>query len=100
MITGSIASTELILMILRDTHAYLFFRCFFHCIFECVFQSLIVLTKTDEESTLLIFRTTNKGNELRIRVITKLPNSEQSYKGKVKTHKYINRQNQSTTGKL
>ena len=35
---------------------------------------------------------------LQIRVITKLPNSEQSYKGKVKT--YINRQNQSTTGKL
>ena len=35
-----------------------------------------------------------------IRVITKLPHSEQSYKGKVKTHKYINRQNQSTTGKL
>ena len=26
-----------------------------------------------------------------IRVITKLPNSEQSYKGKVKTHNYINR---------
>jgi hypothetical protein len=37
---------------------------------------------------------------LRIRVITKLSNSEQSNKGKVKTHKYINRQNQSTTGKL
>jgi hypothetical protein len=37
---------------------------------------------------------------VRIRVITKLPNSEQSYKGKVKTHKYISRQNQSTTGKL
>ena len=35
-----------------------------------------------------------------IRVITKLPNSEQSYKGKVKTRNYINRQNQSTTGKL
>ena len=35
-----------------------------------------------------------------IRVITKLPNSEQSYKGKVKTHTYINRQNQLTTGKL
>ena len=34
-----------------------------------------------------------------IRVI-KLPNSEQSSKEKVKTHKYINRQNQSTTGKL
>jgi hypothetical protein len=35
-----------------------------------------------------------------IRVIRKLPNSEQSNKGKVKTHKCINRQNQSTTGKL
>jgi hypothetical protein len=35
-----------------------------------------------------------------IRVITKLWNSEQSSKGKVKTHKYINRQNQSTTGKM
>ena len=37
---------------------------------------------------------------MQIKVITKLPNSEQSYKGKVKTHNYINRQNQSTTGKL
>jgi myo-inositol-hexaphosphate 3-phosphohydrolase len=45
-----------------------------------------------------IDRTVQKGNS--IRVITKLPNSEQSYKGKVKTHNYINRQNQSTTGKL
>jgi hypothetical protein len=35
-----------------------------------------------------------------IRVITKLPNSEQSSKGKVKTHKYIYRQNQSTTGNI
>ena len=35
-----------------------------------------------------------------IKVITKLPNSEQSYKGKVQTNNYINRQNQSTTGKL
>jgi hypothetical protein len=34
--------------------------------------------------------------DLQIRVITKLPNSEQSSKGKVKTHNYINRQNQST----
>ena len=38
--------------------------------------------------------------QVEIKVITKLPNSEQSYKGKVKTHNYINRQNQSTTGKL
>jgi hypothetical protein len=35
-----------------------------------------------------------------IRVITKLPNTEQSCKGKGKTHKSTNRQNQSTTGKL
>jgi hypothetical protein len=35
-----------------------------------------------------------------IRVITKLPNTEQSSKGKGKTHKSINRYNQSTTGKL
>jgi hypothetical protein len=41
---------------------------------------------------------TPKSNQ--IKLITKLPNSEQSYKGKVKTHKYITRQNQSTTGKL
>ena len=33
-----------------------------------------------------------------ISVITILLNSEQSYKGKVKTHKYIHRQNQSTIG--
>ena len=37
--------------------------------------------------------------QCQIKVITKLPNSEQYYKGKVKTHKYIDRQNQSTTGK-
>ena len=53
----------------------------------------------------IIFRCSYQNNQqydclLTIRVITKLPNSEQSYKGKVKTHKYINRQNQSTTGKL
>ena len=39
-------------------------------------------------------------NIYEIKVITKLPNSEKSYKGKVKAHNYINRQNQSTTGKL
>ena len=58
---------------------------------------------------LIIFKTTiiihykilvEKQLSLLIKVITKLPNSEQSYKGKVKTHNYINRQNQSTTGKL
>ena len=42
----------------------------------------------------------NMGTISEIRVITKLPNSEQSYKGKVKTHNYINRQILSTTGKL
>jgi hypothetical protein len=52
----------------------------------------------------IVNKVNNKITELRtilqIRAITKLPNSEQSNKGKVKTHKYINRQNQSTTGKL
>jgi hypothetical protein len=33
---------------------------------------------------------------LTIRVMTQVLNSEQSNKGKVKTHKYINKQNQST----
>ena len=47
-----------------------------------------------------IFMKCKKYEKYSIRVITKLPNSEQSYKGKVKTHTYINRQNQSTTGKL
>jgi hypothetical protein len=37
---------------------------------------------------------------VQIRVITKLPNTEQSSKEKGKTHKSTNRQNQSTTGKL
>jgi hypothetical protein len=35
-----------------------------------------------------------------VMVLEKLPNSEQSSKGKVKTHKHIHRQNQSTTAKL
>ena len=46
------------------------------------------------------FKPLNKLLSMYIKVITKLPNSEQSYKGKVQTHNYINRQNQSTTGKL
>ena len=46
-----------------------------------------------DEPNLNVYFLVNKGNN-------KLPNSEQSYKGKVKTHNYINRQNQSTTGKL
>jgi len=40
------------------------------------------------------------GTNIRIRAITKLPNTEQSPKVKGKTHKSTNRQNQSTTGKL
>jgi hypothetical protein len=41
-------------------------------------------------------RIKNKGNNKIIELRAIL----QSYKGKVKTHKYLNRQNQSTTGKL
>jgi hypothetical protein len=42
----------------------------------------------------------NITENITISLITKSPNSEQSSKGEVKTHMYINRQNQSTTGKL
>ena len=56
-------------------------------------------TSGADTSRFLIWRHPKK-KKLAIRVITKLPNPEQSYKGKVKTHNYINRQNQSTTGKL
>ena len=40
---------------------------------------------------IILFHFLNK-KSLKIRVITKFPNSEQSYKGKVKTHKFLNRQ--------
>jgi hypothetical protein len=57
----------------------------------------IYLLHQDNDWGILIFLTTENLRCLRkcadvyIRVITKLPNSEQSNKGKVKTHKYINR---------
>ena len=50
-------------------------------------------------STIINITYTHLSNQW-IRLITKLPNTEQSSKGKVKTHKSINRQNQSTTGQL
>ena len=56
--------------------------------------------KINMDSTIAGSENDNINMNSTIRVITKLPNSEQSYKGKVKTHNYINRQNQSTTGKL
>ena len=39
-------------------------------------------------------------NDIDHKVISKLSNSEQSYKGEEQTHNYIDRQHQSTTGKL
>ena len=45
----------------------------------------------DSERNLEGFFSINKYSGQVIKVITKLPNSEQSYKGKVKTHNYINR---------
>ena len=54
-----------------------------------------ILNEVEDESNMLF-----KCPIYEIKVITKLPNSDQSYKGEVKTHNYINRQNQSTTGKL
>jgi hypothetical protein len=68
------------------------------CLYKCVIW--FHRWKFDIYSTNnMVLQTLFTSNQ-KIRVITKLPNSEQSYKGKVKTHKYINRQNQSTTGKL
>ena len=71
-------------------------------------QKKITLDKTERE--IKNEQSTDKGNirhirhramtnKWQIRVITKLPNTEQSSKGKGKTHKSTNRQNQSTTGK-
>jgi len=48
----------------------------------------------------VVFSTPRRERSSKIRVITKLPNTEQSSKGKGKTHKSTNRQDQSTTGKL
>jgi hypothetical protein len=62
---------------------------------ELLFQLASTINKI-QQCVLALY----KAESIIIRVITKLPNSEQSYKGKVKTHKYINRKNQSTTGKL
>ena len=65
-----------------------------------ILEDMILLETTFIGKVFIIsFHFLNK-KSLKIRVITKLPNSEQSYKGKVKTHKFINRQKQSTTGKL
>ena len=63
-------------------------------VFNVTFNNISVISWW---SVLLVEKTGGPGE---IKVITKLPNSEQSYKGKVQTHNYINRQNQSTTGKL
>jgi hypothetical protein len=65
-------------------------QCHFRGVSQCMKQTYQYLVERGKMDNLSIH----------IRVITKLPNSEQSYKGKVKTHKYIDRQNQSTTGKL
>jgi hypothetical protein len=64
-------------------------------------QSLLHYIENAQENkknTILSYKIAE--NSKQIKVITKLPNSEQSYKGKVKTHNHINRQNQSTNGKL
>jgi hypothetical protein len=81
-----------------------------HINFEGLFICLMVLNATfnnisviSRRSILLVEETGGSGENHRpveSQVITKLPNPEQSYKGKVKSHNYINRQNQSTTGKL
>ena len=73
-----------------------------HSMVRAVFQVVQDHTSTSEISSTKIKRSQDRSFSMteEIKVITKLPNSEQSYKGKVQTHNYINRQNQSTTGKL
>jgi hypothetical protein len=62
----------------------------------CVWMCLLILRSGDVEINPGPGVSPTSSLTSTIRVITKLPNSEQSYKGKVKTHNYINRQNQST----
>jgi hypothetical protein len=83
MFFTSMSSNSYILLILPSTHWWL----------NC---STFALQSSEIWPKVALF----KALPMSIRVMTKLPNSEQSYKGKVKTHNYINRQNQSTTGKL
>ena len=71
-----------------------------HCNRAAVSRNRYGVEKTVDTHKILINAITFYVCLQEIRAITKLPNSEQSNKGKVKTHKYINRQNQSTTGKL
>jgi hypothetical protein len=77
----------------------------YHLCWGCWIQSLFCFASSRmiqnmQCQPLTWFYVTKHFIEYKIRVITKLPNSEQSYKGKVKNHKCINRENQSTTGKL
>ena len=66
---------------------------FWHCNVNCYIQFLFQMMNANESHVW-------RNYQILQSMYPKLPNSEQSFKGKVKTHKYINRQNQSTTGKL
>jgi hypothetical protein len=70
-----------------------------NCITKCCIEYIPPWARF-ELTTLMTIGTGSVNPPTIIRVITKLPNSEQSYKGKFKIIKYINRQNQSTTGKM
>ena len=76
---------------------FLFFEFNMHKVQICKIRSRLDMPSAHVLGCSVLFRALYC---FQIKVITKLPNSEQSYKGKVKTHNYINRQNQSTTGKL
>jgi len=73
---------------------------FWHKMAYVIFQSFFKIKTVISN----LVRTTRFWNNLhqlrRIMVITKLPNTEKSTKGKGKTHKSTNRQNLSKTGKL
>jgi hypothetical protein len=65
-----------------------------------VFVSNIFRLELFPQCNIFCFHFMIISNIMWIRVITKLPNTEHSSKGKGKTHKSTNRQNQLTTGKL
>jgi len=65
-----------------------------------VIQKSWIDTKTDFITWYILKKVVTCQLWQKIRVITKLPNTEQSSKGKGKTNKSTDRQNQSTTGKL
>ena len=90
-----------------EDEKYKFFNIFSDAMVVNIVQMLlynVVLTTHSDISVIRSAQISEKPNNIKsIRKGSNKGNNkvtEQSYKGKVKTHNYIDRQNQSTTGKL